>query len=60
MEHLPKMVRDFVFELGISNVAITLGCMGWVLVSSVLFSDYADSFGNSSKDVRDAEAEVSV
>ena len=37
--HLPKVVRDLVFEIGVSNVSITLGCAGWALCTSILLSD---------------------
>jgi len=40
--HLPKVVRDLVFEIGISNVSITLGCAGWALCTSILLSDALD------------------
>ena len=43
VEHIPRLVRDLVFEIGVSNVAITLGCVGWALTTSILLSDFADS-----------------
>ena len=40
--HLNKVVRDLVFEIGISNISITLGCAGWALCTSILLSDAMD------------------
>jgi hypothetical protein len=40
--HLSKVVRDLVFEIGVSNVSITLGCVGWTLCTSILLSDAND------------------
>lgn len=42
VEHLSKFVRDMVFEIGVSNIAIVLGCLGWALCSSILFNDSVD------------------
>lgn len=42
VEHLSKFVRDFVFEIGVSNISIVMGCLGWALCSSILFNDAAD------------------
>ena len=42
IDNLSKFVRDIVFEIGVSNISIVLGCLGWALASSILLNDAID------------------
>ena len=42
VDNLSKFVRDVVFEIGVSNISIVLGCLGWALSSSILLNDAVD------------------
>lgn len=44
VSNVPKYIRDIVFELGISNVSITLGCVGWAVCTTLIISDAVDEW----------------